>query len=106
MPCFWSTRGKGVLDQTRRHAIIASLLGIRHAVLAVNKIDLVGFDRAVYDRIAASFIEFATQLGYKDIKAIPMFDFSGDNFLLARHAHNLVFRMSSARTPGSGRCRG
>ena len=46
---------KGLLSQTHRHAVIASLLGIRHLVLAVNKIDLVGFDRAVFDEIASSF---------------------------------------------------
>ena len=70
---------KGVLDQTRRHAIIASLFGIRHAILAVNKIDLVGFDRAVFDRIAASFDEFAAPLGLKDIKAVPISARYGDN---------------------------
>src|SRR5471030_498696 len=50
---------KGLSSQTRRHAIIASLLGIRHVVLAVNKIDLVEFDRTVFDRISSSFIAFA-----------------------------------------------
>src|SRR5262249_50329476 len=50
---------KGLLPQTRRHAIIASLLGIRYVVLAVNKIDLVGFDRAVFDDIAGQFRDFA-----------------------------------------------
>ena len=63
---------KGLLAQTRRHAIIVSLLGIRHAVLAVNKIDLVGFDRAVFDRIAIGFLNFAAPLGFKNIKAIPI----------------------------------
>ena len=70
---------KGVLGQTRRHAIIASLLGIRYAVLAVNKIDLVDFDRAVFERIAASFMDFAAPLGFKDIKAIPISARYGDN---------------------------
>ncbi|MSP32216.1 MAG: sulfate adenylyltransferase subunit CysN [Pseudolabrys sp.] len=70
---------KGLLDQTRRHAIIASLLGIRYAVLAVNKIDLVDFDQGVFDRIAASFTEFAATLGFKDIKAIPISARYGDN---------------------------
>ena len=50
---------KGLLSQTRRHAIIASLLGIRHVVLAVNKIDLVGFDRAVFERYRRDFSRFA-----------------------------------------------
>ena len=70
---------KGLLSQTHRHAIIASLLGIRHVVLAVNKIDLVGFDRAVFEQIASSFSRFAGALGFKDIKAIPMSARYGDN---------------------------
>jgi bifunctional enzyme CysN/CysC len=70
---------KGLLSQTRRHAIIASLMGIRHVVLAVNKIDLVGFDQAVFERIASSFRGFAGPLGFKDIKAIPVSARDGDN---------------------------
>jgi bifunctional enzyme CysN/CysC len=70
---------KGLLSQTRRHAIIASLLGIRHVVLAVNKIDLVEFDRAVFDRISSSFSGFAGGLGFRDIKAIPISARYGDN---------------------------
>jgi bifunctional enzyme CysN/CysC len=70
---------KGLLAQTRRHAIIASLLGIRYAVLAVNKIDLVDFDRKVFDAIAGEFREFATALGFKDIVCIPISARYGDN---------------------------
>jgi bifunctional enzyme CysN/CysC len=70
---------KGLLAQTRRHAIIVSLLGIRHAVLAVNKIDLVEFDRAVFEQIADVFLNFAAPLGFKDIKAIPVSARYGDN---------------------------
>ena len=70
---------KGLLAQTRRHAVIASLLGIRYAVLAVNKIDLVEFDRGVFDRIVSEFKAFAAELGFKDIKAIPMSARYGDN---------------------------
>ena len=70
---------KGLLSQTHRHAIIASLLGIRHVVLAVNKIDLVGFDRAVFEQIVSSFSRFAGALGFKDIKAIPVSARYGDN---------------------------
>ncbi len=70
---------KGLLGQTRRHAIIASLLGIRHAVLAVNKIDLVDFDRAVFDEIAAKFREFAAELNFANIVAIPISARFGDN---------------------------
>ena len=70
---------KGPLDQTRRHAVIAALLGIRHVVLAVNKIDLVGFDRAAFDDIAASFSRFVEPLGFKSIVAIPISARDGDN---------------------------
>jgi bifunctional enzyme CysN/CysC len=70
---------KGLLSQTRRHAIIASLLGIRYVVLAVNKIDLVDFDRAVFEQISASFDGFASGLGFKEIKAIPISARYGDN---------------------------
>jgi bifunctional enzyme CysN/CysC len=70
---------KGLLIQTRRHAIIASLLGIRYVVLAVNKMDLVDFDRVTFERIAADFNAFARELGFKDIKAIPMSARDGDN---------------------------
>jgi len=70
---------KGLLSQTHRHAIIASMLGIRHVVLAVNKIDLVGFDRAVFDEIASGFNAFAGELGFEAIQAIPLSARYGDN---------------------------
>ena len=70
---------KGLLSQTRRHAIIASLLGVRSVVLAVNKMDLVGFEQAVFERIAADFASFAAPLGFKHIKAIPLSALHGDN---------------------------
>ena len=63
---------QGVLRQTRRHSFIASLLGIRHIVLAVNKIDLVGYDQAVFDRIVADYSAFATDLGFETLTPIPM----------------------------------
>ncbi|RUU05341.1 sulfate adenylyltransferase subunit CysN [Mesorhizobium sp. USDA-HM6] len=70
---------QGVLRQTRRHSIIASLLGIRHIVLAVNKIDLVGFDRTVFDGIVADYTDFAKGLGFASIMPIPMSARFGDN---------------------------
>ncbi len=70
---------KGLLSQTHRHAVIASLLGIRHIVLAVNKIDLVGFDQSVFDQISSSFSRFAGALGFKAIQAIPVSARDGDN---------------------------
>ncbi len=70
---------QGVLSQTRRHSIIASLLGIRHIVLAVNKIDLVGFDRVTFERIEQDYRSFAAALGFMSIVAIPMSARFGDN---------------------------
>ncbi|WP_353642223.1 sulfate adenylyltransferase subunit CysN [Mesorhizobium sp. WSM2239] len=70
---------QGVLRQTRRHSIIASLLGIRYVVLAVNKIDLVGFDRDVFAEIVADYTEFAKDLGFSSIVPIPMSARFGDN---------------------------
>jgi bifunctional enzyme CysN/CysC len=70
---------QGVLRQTRRHSFIASLLGIRHIVLAVNKIDLVGFDRAVFDRIVGDYRAFAKDLGFETLTPIPISARYGDN---------------------------
>ena len=70
---------KGLLVQTRRHAFIVSLLGIRHVILAVNKIDLVGFDEAVFTRITADFATFAKDLGFRSVTAIPLSARYGDN---------------------------
>lgn len=70
---------QGVLRQTRRHSIIASLLGIRHIVLAVNKIDLVGFDKTVFDGIVADYSAFAQSLGFVSVVPIPMSARFGDN---------------------------
>jgi bifunctional enzyme CysN/CysC len=70
---------KGVLDQTRRHAAIASLLGIRDVVLAVNKMDLVGFDQAVFERIVADFHAVLGHLHALAVTAIPVCARDGDN---------------------------
>jgi bifunctional enzyme CysN/CysC len=74
---------KGVLTQTRRHSFIVSLLGIRHVALAVNKLDLVGYDQAVFDRIEADYRRFAAGLGLTSIQAIPISALRGDNVLAA-----------------------
>src|SRR6201991_2183742 len=63
---------KGVLTQTRRHSYIVSLLGIRHVVLAVNKIDLVDYSQEIYDAICNEFDEFAAKLGFESCIKIPM----------------------------------
>ncbi|OSQ35879.1 sulfate adenylyltransferase subunit CysN [Thalassospira mesophila] len=72
---------KGILTQTRRHSFITSLLGIRNVVLAVNKMDLVDYDQATFDRIVGEYREFAKQLNYKSIQAIPMSALRGDNII-------------------------
>ena len=72
---------KGVLTQTRRHAYIASLLGIRHVVLAVNKIDLVEYAQSVFDGIVADFTKFAEALGFATLVPIPLSARYGDNVI-------------------------
>jgi bifunctional enzyme CysN/CysC len=70
---------KGLLEQTRRHAAIVSLLGIRHVVLAVNKIDLVDFSEARFREIEASFAAFAAPLAFHSVVPIPLSARLGDN---------------------------
>jgi bifunctional enzyme CysN/CysC len=70
---------KGVLTQTRRHSFLAQLIGIRHIVLAVNKMDLVGYDKDVFERILLSYRSFASEIGITDFTAIPISGFKGDN---------------------------
>ncbi len=70
---------KGVLVQTKRHAFICSLLGVRNVVLAINKIDLVDYDEAVFRRIVAEFSAFATDLGFTSVLPIPLSARYGDN---------------------------
>jgi bifunctional enzyme CysN/CysC len=72
---------KGVLTQTRRHSHIVSLLGIRHIVLVINKMDLVGYARDVFDSILADYRDFAGRIGLTDITAIPLSALKGDNML-------------------------
>jgi bifunctional enzyme CysN/CysC len=69
----------GVLPQSRRHAYIASLLGIPHLAVCINKMDLVEYDRETFDTIKAEFGEFARQLGFKGVKFIPISALLGDN---------------------------
>jgi bifunctional enzyme CysN/CysC len=70
---------KGVLEQSRRHAYIAALLRIPHVVLCVNKMDLVDFDEAVFDRIVEEFADVAALLGIRDVTSIPISALLGDN---------------------------
>ena len=70
---------KGLLTQTHRHSIIVSLLGVRHVVLAVNKIDLVGYDEEAFRRIEADYRKFAETLGFHSLIAAPVSARFGDN---------------------------
>jgi bifunctional enzyme CysN/CysC len=71
--------GKGVLTQTRRHSYIVSLLGIRKVILAVSKMDQVGFARGTFDSILDEYLGFAKQIGLADVVAIPISALNGDN---------------------------
>jgi bifunctional enzyme CysN/CysC len=72
---------KGILTQTRRHSFIVSLLGIRHVVLAVNKIDLMDYSQDVFNAIVADYQAFAADFGFETLQAIPMSARYGDNVL-------------------------
>lgn len=72
---------KGVLVQTKRHSFICSLLGIKHVVVAVNKIDLVDYKKDVFDRIVGDYVAFATGLGFSSIIPVPMSARYGDNII-------------------------
>lgn len=72
---------QGVLEQTRRHSIIASLLKVSHVVVAINKMDLIDFSKEVFDRIVADYSKVASQLGLKDVKYIPISALQGDNIV-------------------------
>ena len=72
---------QGVLEQTRRHAIIASLLQIPHLVICINKMDLVDYSQEVYDRIHDEFESFASKLDVHDVNFIPISALRGDNIV-------------------------
>ena len=70
---------KGIVEQTRRHAFLASLLRVPHLLVCVNKMDLVDFDQEVFDRICAEFTAFASRLDVTDVTFIPISALQGDN---------------------------
>ncbi len=78
---------KGILTQTRRHSFIVSLLGIKHVVLAVNKIDLMDYSQDVFNDIVAAYREFAADFGFQTLQAIPLSARYGDNVL--DHSENM-----------------
>jgi len=69
----------GVQEQTRRHAYIVSLLGVKNVVVAINKMDLNGFDQTIYNEIEVDFRDFSKDLGFTEITCIPMSALDGDN---------------------------
>ncbi|HVY86763.1 MAG TPA: sulfate adenylyltransferase subunit CysN [Caulobacterales bacterium] len=75
----------GVLTQTRRHSYLVSLMGIRHVVLAVNKMDLVGWSQEIFDAIVSEYADFAAQIGLRDYRVVPISGLNGDN-IAARSA--------------------
>ena len=85
---------KGLLDQSRRHAFIASLLGIQHVVVAVNKMDLVGYAKEVFDRIRDEFAQFAAKLQPHDVTFIPLSALRGDN-VVARSSRTKWYQGST-----------
>ena len=72
---------KGILTQTRRHSYICSLLGIKHVLVAVNKMDLMDYDRKVFDKIESDYRAFAREIGLDDITCVPISALKGDNIL-------------------------
>jgi sulfate adenylyltransferase subunit 1 len=72
---------KGLLTQTRRHSYLVSLVGIRHIVLAINKMDLIDFDQEKFEAIRKDYDQFAASLGFGDITAIPLSALGGDNMI-------------------------
>ena len=74
---------KGLLTQTRRHSFILSLIGVKHVVLVINKIDLVGYDAEVFSAIESEYRAFAKALGFETVAAIPISALRGDNIVAA-----------------------
>ena len=87
----------GVLTQTRRHSFIVSLLGIRHIVVAVNKMDIVGYDETVFERIKADYIGFASRLELPDVHFMPISALKGDNVVV--HSPNMPWYTGSPLMP-------
>ena len=72
---------KGIIEQTKRHSLIASLLGIPHLAICINKMDLVNWDESVYNNIKTSYKEFASKLSIRDVHFIPISALHGDNIV-------------------------
>ncbi len=96
---------KGVLTQTRRHSYLAHLIGIRNIVLAVNKMDLIGYDQAKYDAIVADYRAFATSIGIDDFVAMPISGLQGRQHHQPLIEHALVHGTDADRASRDGRAR-
>lgn len=72
---------KGLLPQTRRHSFIVSLVGVRHVVVAINKMDLVGYDETVFQRIAADYLAATAGLGFETVQFVPVSARDGENVM-------------------------
>ncbi len=100
---------KGLLTQTRRHSFLVSLVGIRHIVLAVNKMDLIDFDQQRFEAIRQNYEQFAATLGFGDIAAIPLSALGGDNMIepsantLWYHGPTLMNYLENVRIEGEDR---
>ena len=88
---------KGVLTQTRRHSYLVKLIGIKNVVLAVNKMDLVGYDKGVYDAIVADYTAFAASIGISDFTPMPISGFKGDN--ITANSENMPWYQGPALLP-------
>jgi bifunctional enzyme CysN/CysC len=82
---------QGILTQTRRHAYLTSLMGIKHVVMAVNKMDLVRFDQTIFQQIQDEFAEFSKEFKYESVTAIPLSALKGDN-MTQRSANTAWYR--------------
>ncbi len=91
----------GLTEQSRRHAFMTTLLRVPHLVLAVNKMDLVGYRQDVFERISEEFAAFAAKLEIGDLSFIPISALHGDNVVQRSGKHALVRRAVAAAPPGA-----
>ena len=96
----------GITNQTRRHSLIAGQFGIRHAILAVNKCDLVGYAEDVFQIISDDYRKLSYSLGIANVLAIPVSALHGDNVTDKEQPYSVVRRADPTRLPGNRRCRG
>ena len=93
---------KGMLEQTHRHAFIASLLRIPHAIVCINKMDLVDYDKVIYNKIVDAFKAFSSKLDIKDIQFIPISALNGDN--VVKRSKNMDWYEGSTFNVSFGKC--